>query len=325
VAYVELHCHSAYSFLDGASHPEELALAAAELGYKAIALTDHEGVYGSLEFARAAKDFGVRAITGAEFAAMNDAELERQIEGVGVIARVAPEDKVRLVDVLKRKGHVVAMTGDGVNDAPSLKAADIGIAMGVTGTEVTKEAAKMILADDNFATIVEAVREGRGILDNIRKFLRYLLSSNMGEVLTVFFGVVGAGVIGLNATDLGAGGKVGRPEMGEGEVLLEERRPASAGRVADLPATDVDGRARPPRCRRDLRRKSDVGVQLLERVPVEALPRPPCLDNIQIQQREDNVVDLGRVVVHQRFSVRTHIVTVRVPFTRPPEAAPYLN
>jgi Ca2+-transporting ATPase len=131
-----------------------------------------------------------RALTGTEFAAMSDAELADQIDEIGVVARVAPEDKVRLVDALKREGNVVAMTGDGVNDAPALKRADIGVAMGITGTEVTKEAGDMILTDDNFATIVAAVEGGRGIYDNLMKYIRVQLVMLGGFILTF----VGAGI-----------------------------------------------------------------------------------------------------------------------------------
>jgi potassium/sodium efflux P-type ATPase len=153
--------------------------------------------------ARIAADLGIvaageTALTGSDIDALDDAAFAAAVQNTSVYARVSPAHKLRIVDALQAAGHIVAMTGDGVNDAPALKSADIGVAMGITGTEVSKEAARMILADDNFATIVQAVREGRHIFDNIRKFLRYLLSSNMGEVLTVFLGVVGAGVIGLS-------------------------------------------------------------------------------------------------------------------------------
>jgi P-type Ca2+ transporter type 2C len=183
---------------------EEAALAIREArraGIRVIMITgDHPRTA-----ARIASDLGIvseggKALTGLELDALDDPAFVEAVRSTSVYARVAPAHKLRIVDALQAEGHIVAMTGDGVNDAPALKSADIGIAMGVTGTEVTRQAARMILADDNFATIVDAVREGRGIFDNIRKFLRYLLSSNMGEVLAVFLGVVLAGVIGLADT-----------------------------------------------------------------------------------------------------------------------------
>ena len=156
-----------------------------------------------LTAARIASDLGIiekggKALTGDQLDAMPDeAAFDKATSEVSVYARVAPEHKLKIVESLQRQGNIAAMTGDGVNDAPAVKSADIGVAMGITGTEVTKESAKMILADDNFSTIVAAVREGRVIFDNIRKFLRYLLSSNVGEVFTVFCGVMLAGVLGI--------------------------------------------------------------------------------------------------------------------------------
>ncbi len=133
---------------------------------------------------------GDRAITGAELDAMTDSELDATVERISVYARVSPENKIRIVKAWQRKGQVVSMTGDGVNDAPALKAADIGCAMGITGTDVAKGAADMTLTDDNFATIVEAVREGRGIYANIRKVVGFLLGTNIGEVITVFTAMI---------------------------------------------------------------------------------------------------------------------------------------
>lgn len=162
-----------------------------QAGIKTIMITGDHG----LTAAAIARSIGImpkdgRVVSGAELNAMDDEALSRIADQVNVYARVSPEHKLRIVQALQRNGHVVAMTGDGVNDAPAVKAADIGIAMGMTGTDVTKEASALVLADDNFATIVSAVEEGRGIYENIRKFIRYLLASNVGEILTMFLAMM---------------------------------------------------------------------------------------------------------------------------------------
>ena len=150
-----------------------------------------------------AKELGLvqddKVITGGELERLSETALDETVKQISVYARVSPEHKLKIVKALQRDASVVAMTGDGVNDAPALKTADIGIAMGLTGTDVSREAADMVLADDNYASIIAAVEEGRAIFSNIRKFLRYLLASNTGEVFTMFFGVVFSNAIGLKA------------------------------------------------------------------------------------------------------------------------------
>ncbi len=221
-------------------------LEARRAGIRVIMITgDHPRTAARIATDMGLVERGATALTGADLDRLDDAGLAAAVRETSVYARVAPAHKLRIVDALQANGNIVAMTGDGVNDAPALKSADIGVAMGITGTEVTKEAAKMILVDDNFATIVAAVREGRHIFDNIRKFLRYLLSSNMGEVLTVFLGVIGAGVIGLGAgADSGA---LVLPLLATQILwinLVTDSGPALAMGVD--PATD-DVMARPPR------------------------------------------------------------------------------
>ena len=221
-AIAEAHAAGVRVLMITGDHPHTAARIAADLGIAAA---------------------GSRVVTGGELEALDDDARAATVREASVYARVAPEHKLRIVDALQADGRIVAMTGDGVNDAPALKAADIGVAMGVAGTDVAKEAADMILADDNFATIVGAIREGRGIFANIRKFLRFLLSSNIGEVFTMFFGVVLAGVIGLEDT----GEAIAVPLLATQILwinLLTDSAPALALGM-DAPPDDV--MRRPPR------------------------------------------------------------------------------
>ncbi|TYO93788.1 calcium-translocating P-type ATPase, PMCA-type [Desulfallas thermosapovorans] len=162
-----------------------------QAGIKPVMITgDHVATASAI-----AKDLGILldeddAITGRKLAMMSEAELNERVRNIAVYARVSPEDKIRIVRAWQHQGEIVSMTGDGVNDAPALKAADIGCAMGITGTDVAKGASDIILTDDNFASIVDAVREGRGIYDNIRKVVGFLLGTNIGEVLTVFIAML---------------------------------------------------------------------------------------------------------------------------------------
>jgi Ca2+-transporting ATPase len=172
-------------------------------GIRPVMITGDHPITASVIAAELGLAADGRVVTGAQLEKMSDEALRQIAPEVSIYARVNPNHKLRIVKALQSVGAIVAMTGDGVNDAPALKAADIGIAMGVTGTDVSKEAADVVLADDNFATIVAAVEEGRAIFANIRKFLRYLLSTNVGEVMTMFFGVLLAEPIGLTAPSAG--------------------------------------------------------------------------------------------------------------------------
>ena len=172
----------------------------AKSGIRVVMITGDNGATAQA----VAREIGILGVvlTGVDLEKMSDEKFNNIVEKISIYARVNPGVKMRIVNALRKKGHIVAMTGDGVNDAPALKAADIGIAMGITGTDVAKESSDMILLDDKFSSIVSAIEEGRGIFHNIRKFIRYLLSCNIGEVIIVFFGVIVMQELVLTATML---------------------------------------------------------------------------------------------------------------------------
>ncbi len=176
---------------------------------------------------------GDQAIAGAEMDQLSDEQLDTLVEKITVFARVSPQHKVRIVDALRRKGHIVAMTGDGVNDAPALKRADIGVAMGITGTDVSKETADMVLTDDNYASIVSAIEQGRVVFSNIRKFVYYLISCNLGEIVILFVSMLAGLPLPLTAIQLlilnlvtdGAPALALGMEKGEPDIMKRKPRP----------------------------------------------------------------------------------------------------
>jgi Ca2+-transporting ATPase len=176
---------------------------------------------------------GQQVLTGPQMNTMDSAALQREVSHTGVFARVSPEHKMRIVEALRANGQVVAMTGDGVNDAPSIKLADIGVAMGITGTDVAKESADMVLTDDNYASIVDAVEQGRVIYSNIRKFVYYLLSCNLAEIATIFLGTLITGTSPLTALQLlwlnlitdGAPALALATEKGDPDIMSQKPRP----------------------------------------------------------------------------------------------------
>jgi len=224
--------------------PREEAVEANRLCKKAGIITvmitgDHK-----LTAAAIAKEVGIYeegelALTGVELDKLSDTEFDQQVENIAVYARVSPEHKLRIVNAWKKKGHIVAMTGDGVNDAPAVKAADVGVSMGITGTDVTKEASDLVLTDDNFATIVKAVEEGRVIYDNIRKYARFLISANFDELLVIGLFAVLGGIFGSELFPLPL-----LPSMILWINLVTDGGPAVA-LATDPP--DVDVMDRPPR------------------------------------------------------------------------------